>query len=320
MPKYNGGLLSAPVNVAASAPYVEANSKNTYVHGLSKGQAQFGVSVGMPSDKEYHRLFEGEQYVPLSKTLSLQRLEGRALFLTPNGFKYSSRDKKTSSSGDYYGTISKKPFEHLPDGTYRARDYKPEKIEIPARAIYTRGSKKPAGLSTAFATTPKINFSEIEYGPSPYDAFDKDCRRRAQESRAATGDKLAFKVPAGKELAPVSKELDEPLPTGPLSTIKGATRRPATEEEARAFRPSSPPKSLSPLYGGFCQYPEHAPDPLDDKIVRSAKASMRALPMVKQLEGLSDSLRERVAFSPTHPAKSLYTKSPMLMKIKIDEK
>lgn len=125
--KYNGGLLSAPIGVAASAPYVESNSKNSYVHGLSKGKAQFGIKIGMPGDKEFHRLYEGEQYVPLSKTLSRQRLEGREKFLTPNGFKYTSKPKKTACPGDYYGTVSQKPAEHLPDGTYRPRDFKPQK-------------------------------------------------------------------------------------------------------------------------------------------------------------------------------------------------
>jgi hypothetical protein len=93
-----------------------------------------------------------------------------------------------------------------------------------------------------------------------------------------------------------------------------ATRKIKAEgdvEESKAFRPSSPTKEGGPIYGTFSKYPVHEVDPFDEKKIMKASMSGRLLPMATQFEGLDEKIRERRPWTPSSPAKQMFTKSTM---------
>lgn len=95
-----------------------------------------------------------------------------------------------------------------------------------------------------------------------------------------------------------------------------ATRRPKEEaaegSEVKAFRPSSPTKEGGPIYGTFSKYPVHEVDPFDEKKIMKASMSGRLLPMATQFEGMDEKIRERRPWTPSSPAKQMFTKSTMM--------
>lgn len=92
-----------------------------------------------------------------------------------------------------------------------------------------------------------------------------------------------------------------------------ATRKVKVEgdEEHKAFRPSSPTKEGGPIYGTFSKYPIHEVDPFDEKKIMKASMSGRLLPMATQFEGLDEKIRERRPWTPSSPAKQMFTKTTM---------
>lgn len=305
---YSGGLFSAPLTTAVMDPYVDPHKIAGRAHGNTKGMAQFGISKrGIPG--KFNRLYEGETFVSESKQATNQRMEGRKKFLTPNGFGYSSPIKKSSSKGDFYGTFQKKAPTYLSDGTYGTRQTKTAITESGPKNFYTNPPRKATGLSQA--TTPKTLFEEYHYVTSPYNAFHETEKRAKTAGIEKLGDKLPFKVRGQDALyAPIK---------GPPGGMSGsaptnAVRKPKPEEEPKAFRPSSPSKQGGPIYGTFSKYPNHEPDPFDEKAIMKASMSGRLLPMATQFEGMDERIAERRPWTPSSPAKQMFTKSTFFSK------
>ena len=70
--------------------------------------------------------------------------------LTTNGFRYSSKPKKSSGVGDYYGTIAghKQPFPHMQDYEVLKHGEKPEPVTHELPQIKNSPMKKGYGAST----------------------------------------------------------------------------------------------------------------------------------------------------------------------------
>lgn len=162
---YKGGLFSPPVVLAVGDPYIDASKRDRHGHGAC--EKQFGIGKGIPG--KFNRLYEGEGYKSLSKIASEERMKGRAGFLTPTGFAHSSPNKKSVSSGDFYGTFEGKPFPYIPDGKNGTRGPRSPFNAFENRKIYTSPAKRSMGHGCE-ANTPKIMFQEFAYVESPYDA------------------------------------------------------------------------------------------------------------------------------------------------------
>jgi hypothetical protein len=127
-------------------------------------QGHFRVSKEWQS--KFIRAFEGEGYRTMSKIQSEERLKGKAKFLNPSGFRFSSPSKKNSCPGAFDATFRKKPIPYVPPVIERR--VRREKIEPTIQPqIVTQPMKKPSGSA---AVTPNAMFSPFVYESSPYDA------------------------------------------------------------------------------------------------------------------------------------------------------
>ena len=162
--QYSGGLFSPPVFNATADPYNSKRESPLHAHGMTPGAKQFGIGLGIPS--KFVRLFEGEKFKSAAKIESEQRLEGKAKFLTPNGFKQSSGFKLDACPGDFSGTFSKKAPPYMPQSN-ETRGPRSKYSDFKQRPIYTAPPKKAVG---APFTTPNIHFTPLIYESSPYDS------------------------------------------------------------------------------------------------------------------------------------------------------
>jgi hypothetical protein len=136
----------------------------------------FKVKGGGPKD-DFKRLYDGEKHQDMSRVATAARMEGRAKFLTPNGFRYSS-GPKFAYQGGYEGTFAKP--KHMNEGTNDKKTQRRGPDDFEARKIYTAPLKKCSGppavgpfrySSGKYTPTPKIMFTEYKYIPSEYDAM-----------------------------------------------------------------------------------------------------------------------------------------------------
>lgn len=311
---FQGGLFSAPITNAVGDPYVDKYKTGGRPHGSSKGIPQFGISMkGIPG--KFNRLYEGEQYMSASKLSAMDRMDGRKKFLTPNGFRYSSPLKKSSSKGDFNGTFRRKAPPYESDGTYGQRGVRTALKETGPRNFFTNPPRKATG--EAKGNTPKVCFDEYRYVSSDYDAFRKAEREARLAEKEKYADRVPFKIVGQDALDAKPKEEDENhAKTAParIAPIKKNKKGEGEEEEQKAFRPSSPSKSGGALYGTFSKYPKHEADPFDEKKILRASMSGRLLPMATQYEGLDERLKERRPWAPSSPPKQMFTKSTMFSK------
>ena len=137
----------------------------------------FKVRHGGPKDV-FKRLYEGERHIDMSRVSTAARMEGRAKFLTPNGFRYSS-GPKFAFPGGYEGSFSKP--KHMPESNPES-NAKPKRRgpdDFKPRKIYTAPPKRCSGppaigdfrYASNYTPTPKTMFTEYHYVPSEYDAL-----------------------------------------------------------------------------------------------------------------------------------------------------
>lgn len=329
MPKqYQGGLFSPPVFNATADPFNDSRGSALNLHGMTKGEKQMCGAVGIKS--KFNRLYEGEEYQSMSKLESRTRMKGKEKFLTPNGFKQSSGLKTASCASDWSTTFQRKPPVYIPE--MESRGPKTKKEDFKNRLVYTQPPKKPSG--SAFST-PNIHFTKFNYASSPYDAAHQVERARTAEGKKKTEGKPPFKgISLGTnplDVIPGSGKREAGgagpggggtgSPGGGRGMSASGTRESLAStggrkkkvdgagegEEKKPFVPSSTLRSGAE-YSVFTHWPEHKAEPYDDKILRGAGSTGRLLPMAEQMKEMPVSIRERRPWSPTNPAKSMYTR------------
>lgn len=286
---------------------------------MTKGERQIAGGVGIKS--KFYRLYEGEEYKSQSKLDSLTRMAGKKKFLTTNGFRHTSGKKLSSCAGDWTDTFQRKPPVYIPEREPRGPRQKKE--EFKSRLVYTQPPKNACGSPFS---TPNIHFTKFQYASSPYDSAEKVERARTAEGRRKVDGKPAFKtVSMGKSvlLKPIKSDGgDSGNGTGAADSGAGASR-PGTvasstdgtrkkgggedDGEMKPFIPSHTTRSGAE-YSTFSHFPVRQLDPYDDKTLRSAQSTGRMLPMTEQLKDLPEVIRERRPWSPTSPAKTMYTR------------
>ncbi|CAE7645574.1 unnamed protein product [Symbiodinium microadriaticum] len=310
----------------------------------------FKVPHGGPKEV-FKRLYEGEKYSEISRVATAARMEGRAKFLTPNGFRYSS-GPKFAYQGGYEGTFAKPKYmpHSKPDSNAKPKRLGPEDFE--QRKIYTAPLKHcsgppPVGVfryASNYTPTPKTMFTEYHYVPCEYDSLIAKEKEEKKISRA-------------KELGPafkVSKEIqrDRPSSAPPVrldppnrdrantasqkslkSTGPGAMMRPRPESAAsnrsrggggtgrrgsKSSGASGDDREPFRPSGGkvIYKYPEYLSDPYDDRKIREAQKCRRSTPppvppKKRGAAGQSDPTEEMQAWHPAGPTKSKLTKSVM---------
>lgn len=159
--------------------YKDSGSKGRRKIVEEDGPPPFRVPHGGPKEV-FKRLYDGEKQKDMFRVATAQRMEGRAKFLTPNGFRYSS-GPKFAYQGGYEGSFSK--AKHIPDGIADKKAKRRGPDDFEQRKIYTAPLKHCSGpppvgtfkYSGKYTPTPKIMFTEYKYYPSEYDAmFDKN--------------------------------------------------------------------------------------------------------------------------------------------------
>jgi hypothetical protein len=314
MPKqYQGGLFSKPKFNATEDTYNDRKSSPLDAHGMTKGTKQFGIGLGLPS--KFNRLYEGEEFKSLSKIMSEERLKGKASFITSHGFRHSSGYRTSSCAGDYSVTFQRKPYPYVAEMESRGPRSKIETFK--SRPIYTAPAKRAVG---APFTTANIHFTKHIYESSPYDAAQQDEKRRIAEARKLTEGKPPFlSVSLGTDplaspsknipLSPVSRANSRP---GTANSTQGSRRKASSENDGtEPLKPFMPSKGLKSgaEYSVFSHYPLHASDPYNEKTIRGAANSDRLIPMCEQMEKLPEVLKERRPWSPSSPAKSMFTRT-----------
>ena len=231
----------------------------------------------------FKRLYEGEKHKEEYKIMMEAATEEAKRNLTTNGFRYSSKPKKSSGVGDYYGTIAghKQPFPHMQDYEVLKHGEKPEPVTHELPQIKNSPMKKGYGASTPgciFGPGPlqgesglgKYGGREYKHSVDPYDA----ARLKEKEMMAKDTEAIAGR-PAYKTMSHSVDFFDQPTYTcassaiftenprlperPPKSTVVGKYA-----EHDRAFRPAQAPKSGP--QGTFEKFPKYIEDPLDLKI------------------------------------------------------
>jgi hypothetical protein len=260
---------------------------------------------------------QGERNVPLNKLRAKEKLQSREKFVTPVGFRPSSPAKKLTGPGAVEGTFT--TVEHLPDGTFPARDEKPRKPESGPKNFLTTVPKK-GGFGVPGTTLGAYP----EYKGEPYG--EKERRQRAERlvHAEAMGERKAFKSMAAplatldtaehsaSAVSAVYKRDDKCLPLRPdplagISKKALAEKRLAERGYEKAFVPSHPPKSG--IEGSFAPPPEAVPEPYDLKVLFKAMQPRRLAPAAEHMAGLPGSLGERASFKPSSGPKGGLTRS-----------
>ncbi|XP_073992066.1 cilia-and flagella-associated protein 96-like isoform X2 [Rhodnius prolixus] len=154
----------------------------SYLHGISYGRfglklsdrekgrqmlAKFPkIKAGLQDcyfEKDLKRIFIGEAYKPLYKTLAKESLERNKKFLSPRGFLNPGFPKLHSTPGDHYGTFAGK-YE-----AFSAKTRPPEKKVPVKRNFYSSPGRKGSYgyVNTCINPYPRYPESGIKYEEKP---------------------------------------------------------------------------------------------------------------------------------------------------------
>ena len=279
---------------------------------------------GRDGSRSFQRLSEGDKYVKPGGNDAKERLKGVQKFLTPNGIRYCSPMKVSTSSGDYEGCFGD-PHEHHSDGTYPKRGVR-DRIEelLEKRNVMTSPSKR--GGYGVVGTL--LGGKEIEASSDEYDAARKAQKEEFLKHAAAVGDRKAFKggahsldffdtmdhVAASKvysvddkcQMAPPPAEDSLPPRQRVIAKADGVMK-----EGYKAFVPNGIMKSGED--GNINKFPEYASSPYDEHAATASTTPQRRLPVARW--DMPESLKERKAFAPPRGPRSKLTKGTHLIGI-----
>mmetsp|Transcript_1352 Transcript_1352/g.1820 ORF Transcript_1352/g.1820 Transcript_1352/m.1820 type:complete len:336 (+) Transcript_1352:116-1123(+) len=325
------GCFSKPSYVSVNDPYISKRPQTVHKEqnerrNFTTSPPKFGQTASTlgPGPIDFKPAYVNDPYIDSYKLHARERMKNKAKFRTPNGFGYSSPMKKSSSTGDFYGSFTDQ----------KTREYKSSGPPLPhnhmhlnfkkgsERNFLTQPSKRggPGYSHRGFANT------EISYKSEPYDEDKRIRRKERLQHIKAVGERKPFVSTAkrvdmfdAQEHAAVSKVFSEDgacLPVRKPSS-EGLTPIQYTEKNRAKtatgiFRPSSPPK-LGTMASTFTGFPDHMPEPFDEKITRQAKLPDRLKPHAVQVSRLPEALQERKPFIPPTVPKSGLMKSTAKM-------
>jgi len=300
------GTFSTPTFGGVGEPYDDTKKMsdsrakgNQFTTNKQRG-GQTGDNWNRNSGRrnDVKRLYEGEVYVDPHTYERKWKMEQKKKNLTPDGFKYSSPNSKSSGLGGTWGMIGPK-LAHEPEFEVVKKGEVPGEVKHELRQVVTSPAKKGYGANTPgtmFGPGPRKGEKptigkEYEHSPDPYDLarqFEREERKFNQEKLAGRqpyrtmGHSVDFfdghkSVAAPKGLAEDPRMPDKPEPASPevVPTVP--------------FYPSRAPRS-GPM-GTFQKFPEYIEDPLEEKI-KAARAVAAATRITT------------TAFRPTSNAKS----------------
>jgi len=241
-------------------------------------------------------LYDGEPYMDPHAHERKWKLEQKKKNLTPEGFKYSSPNRKNSGIGGNYGLIGAKLLHEPEYEVYKKGDPPPSRRDesIPVKQVVTSPGKKGYGGSTPgtlFGPGPKKGDKptigkEYEHSPEPYDM----ARQFESEERKFNQELLTEKKP----YRTMSRSLDFFDGHKSVAAPKGITEDPRMPDKPEPpqppvglkhdapFYPGQGPRSgagsphvLGPL-GTFHKFPEHMADPLEEKMKAAREAAEAA--------------------------------------------
>lgn len=310
-------------------PYSDPKMKGT--HGMSKGRRQFLTTPGKRGQTsnaigygplEFKPMFlpGKDQYQDPHKPMSAVRKAGKDKFRTINGFGYSSPMKRSSGLGDDQATF-RGQIEHLPDGTYVEKGVR-GKIEVDV--IATRNIQTSPGKRGGYGYAGTLLGGNVEYVASQYDAYQEMERKDHKKHQAKMGERKPFVSTAKRiecfdsnEHCAASKvfALDEGVKLRPKDQEDEMNPKERAEfrgqDQMKIFRPSSPPKAGH--NGTLNPFPEAAPEPFDEHVIRRAQLPARRQPVMRQMAGMSEAIRERKPFRPSSGPRSALTRSVATM-------
>jgi len=285
------GTFSQPSFGGVGEPYNDGRQRESRTTGRQfttnnsrRGQVGDNWNRGPHGKRQgVQRLYEGEKHKELFKIMAEQSAEEGKKNLTTNGFRYSSKPKKSSGLGDYFGSIGPK-HPHMEDYEVLKHGDKPAPVAHELRQVGTSPSKKGYG-----ATTPGVIFGpgplageagygryggrEYSHATDPYDL----ARQKEREMHKA-GQEAMLGRPAYKTMSHAVDFFDQ-------KSYKCASSMVFTEEprvperppkpavngnivdHGKAFFPAKAPSSGP--HATLNKFPEYKEDPLDLKIKKA---------------------------------------------------
>lgn len=315
MPKANAqkalGLFSESSYLAIGDPYDPPEDKGGRHRGLNimtstvkKGQVPCGGKFGTNFDRTFKRLSEGDTFLMPGALERKWRKEAWTKCNTAEGFRYASPTKHRTGLGDTTGNFgsdqaSGKPHQwptFMPRGGMEKK--KKDDIAPPARPnIMTNPVKKGSyGYSTKIFLG---KGSEYAYMVDPYDRpreMEMEERKKFKEKTAVFSQGRPFNTTSHARDC-----YDKDIYTDP-EHLRGGYRSGKEGEkslEGKApFLPAQPPKSLTAFSGTFSKFPKSVPDPAVE------------IPKGGHQDG-----EAKATWVPSHPAKSMRTKSIMFRNV-----
>jgi len=300
------GTFSTPSFGGVGEPYVDKFSADSRTRGrqFTTNKPRFG-QTGDNWNREhgrmtdYKRLYDGEKYEDPHTGEKKWKMDQKTKNLTPDGFRYSNPNSKSSGLGGYYGCIGPK-HQHEADYAVLTKEMKPTEVTHENRQVLTAPMRKGYNLTPGiiFGPPPKDGARAKEYPHmnDPYDlAHDAEKAEQKHHEAMRSGRppfrtmsrSLDFFDSHPKVAASKVYTEDPPVPAKPE----------AAKEEAKPMAPFYPSKApKSGPQGTFEKFPEYHPDPLDLKIKAVQEEVAKARPT-------------GAPFKPTSKPKSMRTTS-----------
>jgi len=256
------GTFSWPPSHGIGDPYDKAKGSDARLRGVRNFAG--GPVSKQEIYKDYKRLYEGEKWTSDFERSRKHAVAEKQKNLTPDGFKYSSPNKKSSGLGNYYGTIGAK---HAHAGEYDGgkNDGPPDPVMHEPRQMMTMPPKKGR------FNTPGILFGapqpkgvphklgkEFDYYSEPYNLARKlemDARMKSK----------ALRQPQPFKAMSHSLEYFDQTKTIGASKVYEPVEMPAKKEKpetkVHVEKPWYPAKAKAAADGGLNKFPEHMADP-----------------------------------------------------------
>lgn len=186
------------------------NFKITAPKTGTKNDATFG---------KFASLYEGDKYVTPKAAQLQAEAESRKLNINDKPFKQVSPMKKSTTPGDWYGTISGK----IPYEATNAEPVKLKKGDVPAmpRGIFTSPAKKGTFGMNKFTLSEKVGYKgtqgEYEYLHDPESDLKRKKKEEMEAHRKACTSEQPFKpsnIFAAQRISKIPYVIAPPLPEG----------------------------------------------------------------------------------------------------------
>jgi len=332
------GSFSRSSFVSVDDPYIEKRpltvhkdhqeKRNFTTNPPKKGQTASTIGPG-PID--FKAAYVGEPFVDEYKIHARHRAKNKEKFRNPAGFRYSSPMKKSSSTGDFYGSFlehDERTKTHINPGPLLPKDYMHLTFKTGNEKNFLTSPSKRGGPGYPGRL---LNSPDTEYKPEPFDELQRRAHDSRLEHHKMVGERKPF-VSTSKRLdmfdaydhAAISKVYSEDGAVLPARQNSGVglspmqlTAKRRAQTATGVFRPSSPPK-IDTMHSTFSGFPEHMAEPFNEKLYREAKIPDRLKPHAAQLAKLPATLKERKPFMPPTIPKSGVIKSTAKMGLNVN--